>query len=85
MNLTYSLKENQTGTNSSAGLFSEQKKEDGIYVILDGLSPVAIPWTKIDEKAIGSLPQTGDTERPLLYGLIALLACIGIGWMTKKK
>ena len=61
------------------------KQEDGIYVNLDGLSPVAISWTKIDEKAIDSLPQTGDTERPLLYGLVAMLACIGIGLMTKKK
>ncbi len=61
------------------------KKEDGIYVNLDGLSPVAISWTKIDEKAIDSLPQTGDTERPLIYGLVALAACIGVGLLIKKK
>lgn len=61
------------------------KGEDGIIVELDGLSPVAISWTKIDEKAIDSLPQTGDTERPLLYGLAVLFALIGIGWLTKKK
>ncbi len=61
------------------------KGEDGITVELDGLSPVAISWTKIDEKAIDSLPHTGDTERPLLYGLAVLFALIGIGWLTKKK
>jgi len=61
------------------------KGEDGITVELDGLSPVAISWTKIDEKAIDSLPQTGDTERPLIYGLVALAACIGVGLLIKKK
>ena len=61
------------------------KGEDGITVELDGLSPVAISWTKIDEKAIDSLPQTGDTERPLIYGLVALAACIGVELLIKKK
>ena len=64
---------------------SVTKKEDGIYVDLDGLSPVAVSWNKIDEKAIGSLPQTGDTERPLLYGLFGLIALVGLGLLIKKK
>ena len=40
---------------------------------------------KSDDKGIDSLPQTGDTEKPLLYGLAALLACIGLGLVIKRK
>ena len=61
------------------------KGESGITVELDGLSPVAVSWTKIDDKTINSLPQTGDTERPLLYGLFGLIALVGIGLLIKKK
>ena len=61
------------------------KGESGITVELDGLSPVAISWNKIDEKAIGSLPQTGDTAKPLLYGFLALIALVGLGLLIKKK
>ena len=32
-----------------------------------------------------SLPQTGDTERPLVYGMAVLVALIGLGWLSKKK
>lgn len=56
-----------------------------LRVTLNGLSPVAISWTKIDNQAIDSLPQTGDTERPLVYGLFCLVALIGLGWLIKKK
>ena len=41
---------------------------------------VVISWSKSD-----SLPQTGDTEKPLLYGLVALFACIGLGFVIKRK
>ncbi|MBO5536300.1 MAG: LPXTG cell wall anchor domain-containing protein [Clostridia bacterium] len=37
---------------------------------------------KADDKGIDSLPQTGDTEKPLLYGLAALFACIGLGFVV---
>ena len=40
---------------------------------------------KADDKGIDSLPQTGDTEKPLLYGLAALFACIGLGFVVKRK
>jgi LPXTG-motif cell wall-anchored protein len=46
---------------------------------------VAISWTKIDNQAIDSLPQTGDTERPLVYGLAVLVACIGLGVLIKRN
>ena len=64
---------------------SVTKKEDGISVDLDGLSPVAVSWNKIDDKTINSLPQTGDTVKPLLYGFLALIALIGLGLLIKKK
>ena len=56
-----------------------------LRVTLNGLSPVAISWTKIDNQAIDSLPQTGDTERPLVYGLAVLFACIGLGVLLKRN
>ena len=38
-----------------------------------------------DHPAIDSLPQTGDAERPLFYGLAVLVALTGIGLLIKKK
>lgn len=38
-----------------------------------------------DHPAIDSLPQTGDAERSLFYGLAVLVALTGIGLLIKKK
>ena len=32
-----------------------------------------------------NLPKTGDTGSPLLYGLAVLAACIGLGWLIRRK
>ena len=48
-------------------------------------TPICIPVTISGSKGIHSLPQTGDTERPLLYGLAFLAACIGLGLLIRKK
>ena len=61
------------------------KGESGITVELDGLLPVAVSWNKIDEKAIGSLSQTGDTAKSLLYGFLALIALVSLRLLIKKK
>ncbi len=47
--------------------------------------PVTISVNMIDENAINALPQTGDTARPLLYGLAVLVALFGLGLLIKKK
>jgi len=67
--------------------FSSREREHKNWIRgeVNGLSPVAVSWNKIDEKTIGSLPQTGDTAKPLLYGLFGLIALVGIGLLIKKK
>ena len=47
--------------------------------------PVTISGSKIDNETIDSLPQTGDTAKPLLYGFLALIALVGLGLLIKKK
>ncbi len=47
--------------------------------------PVTISGSKIDNETIDSLPQTGDTAKPLLDGFLTLIALVGIGLLIKKK
>ena len=83
--------EGQT-TGYTKTVYNKSVASDGtitfLFVNSHTLNPAAtdtVANESIDEKAIGSLPQTGDTAKPLLYGFLALIALVGIGLLIKKK
>ena len=56
-----------------------------IMVTLNGLSPVAINWQKIDNQPGANLPQTGDASNPVMYIGMMLIALAGIGMLMRKR
>ena len=59
--------------------------EKGLRFTLNGLSPVAISWQKLDDVAGASLPNTGDGSNPIRYMAMLLIALAGIGMIVRKR
>ena len=59
--------------------------EKKIVVTLNGLSPVAISWQKVENQPGANLPQTGDGSNPLMYIGMMLIALAGIGILMKHR
>ncbi|MBO5535960.1 MAG: InlB B-repeat-containing protein [Clostridia bacterium] len=95
--MQYALGDNATTAPTDESLYTTSipaKTDAGTYYVWykvkgdnnhTDTTPVCIPVTISGSKGIHSLPQTGDTERPLLYGLAFLAACIGLGLLIRKK